>query len=80
MLTLSTSTVIHCVPESFFRWLRFKLRISLRKFNYFNRLQFLSISKKYFCPEMEFLDTNNLTKDKSLLLHAIHSPFYFKEF
>ncbi len=32
-------------------------------------------------PEMEFLDTS-LTKDSSLLLHAIHSPFYrpiFKE-
>jgi hypothetical protein len=26
-------------------------------------------------PEMEFLDIN-LTKDSSLLLHAIHSPFY----
>ncbi len=25
-------------------------------------------------PEMEFLDVN-LTKDSSLLLHAIHSPF-----
>ncbi len=27
-------------------------------------------------PEMEFLD-NNLTKDLSILLHAIHSPFYW---
>jgi hypothetical protein len=27
-------------------------------------------------PEMEFLDIS-LTKDKSLLLHAIHSPFYW---
>jgi hypothetical protein len=27
-------------------------------------------------PEMEFLDTN-LTKDSSLCLHAIHSPFYW---
>jgi hypothetical protein len=26
-------------------------------------------------PEMEFLDIN-LTKDSSLLLHAIHSPLY----
>jgi hypothetical protein len=26
-------------------------------------------------PEMEFLDIN-LTKDSSLLLHSIHSPFY----
>jgi hypothetical protein len=28
-------------------------------------------------PEMEFLDIN-LKKDSSLLLHAIHSPFYWK--
>ncbi len=28
-------------------------------------------------PEMEFLDIN-LTKDSSLLLHAIHSPFYWR--
>ncbi len=28
-------------------------------------------------PEMEFLDTN-LTKYSSLLLHAIHSPFYWR--
>jgi hypothetical protein len=27
-------------------------------------------------PEMEFLDIN-LTKDSSLLLHAIHSPYYW---
>jgi hypothetical protein len=27
--------------------------------------------------EMEFLDIN-LTKDSSLLLHAIHSPFYWR--
>jgi hypothetical protein len=36
----------------------------------------------FYCtyPEMEFLDIN-LTKDSSLLLHAIHSPFMadFKE-
>ncbi len=30
-------------------------------------------------PEMEFLDMN-LTKDWSLLLHAIHSPFYWPIF
>jgi hypothetical protein len=31
----------------------------------------------FFLPlEMEFLDIN-LTQDSSLLLHAIHSPFYF---
>ncbi len=28
-------------------------------------------------PEMEFLDIY-LTKDTSLLLHAIHSPFYWR--
>ena len=28
-------------------------------------------------PEMEFLDIS-LTKDSSLLLHAIHSPFYWR--
>jgi hypothetical protein len=28
-------------------------------------------------PEMDFLD-NNLTKDLSILLHAIHSPFYWQ--
>jgi hypothetical protein len=28
-------------------------------------------------PEMEFLDIN-LTKDLSLLIHAIHSPFYWR--
>ncbi len=28
---------------------------------------------------MEFLDAN-LTKDSSLLLHAIHSPFYWRIF
>jgi hypothetical protein len=30
----------------------------------------------YVDPEMKFLDIN-LTKDFSLLLHAIHSPFGF---
>jgi hypothetical protein len=30
-------------------------------------------------PEMEFLNIN-LTKDLSLLLHAIHSPFYWRIF
>ncbi len=29
------------------------------------------------CSEMEFSD-NNLTKDSSLLLHAIHGPFYWR--
>jgi hypothetical protein len=28
--------------------------------------------------EMEFLDIN-LTKDSSLLVHAIHSPFYWRK-
>jgi hypothetical protein len=28
-------------------------------------------------PEVEFLDIN-FTKDSSLLLHAIHSPFYWR--
>ncbi len=30
-------------------------------------------------PETEFLDIS-LTKDSSLLLHAIHSPFYWRIF
>ncbi len=28
-------------------------------------------------PEMEFLDIN-ITKDLSLLIHAVHSPFYLR--
>jgi hypothetical protein len=40
-----------------------------------NRVSEDSIS----CTEMEFLDIN-LTKDSSLLLHAIHSPFYWRIF
>ncbi len=35
----------------------------------------LKIKVKSTGPEMEFLDIN-LTKDSSLLLHAIQSPFY----
>ncbi len=33
----------------------------------------------YTSSEIEFLDIN-LTKDSSLLLHAIHSPFYLANF
>jgi hypothetical protein len=31
----------------------------------------------YAVPEVEFLDIK-VTKDLSLLLHAIHSPFYWR--
>jgi hypothetical protein len=34
-------------------------------------------SSSSMCAEMEFLDIN-LSKDSSLLLHAIRSPFYWQ--
>jgi hypothetical protein len=42
-------------------------------------LVYLQIPAEGFClfPEMEFLDTN-FAKDSSLLLHASHSPFYWR--
>jgi hypothetical protein len=36
-----------------------------------------AIQQKLTGTEMKFLDIN-LTKDSSLLLHAIHSPFYWR--
>jgi hypothetical protein len=41
-------------------------------------VSFLLVPCSYMTtPEMEFLDIS-LTKDSSLLLHAIHSPFYWR--
>jgi hypothetical protein len=41
------------------------------------KIQMFVITSRAADPEMEFLDIN-LTKDSSLSLHAIHSPFYWK--
>jgi hypothetical protein len=42
-----------------------------------NVVQEFHLRVDIFMPEMEFLDIN-LTKDWSLLLHAIHNPFYWR--
>jgi hypothetical protein len=43
----------------------------------FGERKYCSRKEKVSNREMEFLDMN-LTKDSSLLLHAIHSPFYWR--